>query len=113
MDIAYAKRISARTYKVIKFAGGQVTFLHHLDAREEKQHMEAFPETAFFKTDDKGKDLTYGKRGKNGFTERIDDYILHNNGKPWHKLLYTKDWLDIAIEGKDFEMNIDGTIKWK
>ncbi len=111
--VAYTKRISDRTYKIVKFAGGQVTFLHHLDARDEKQHMEVFAETAFFKKDEKGKDLTYGKRGKNGFTEQIDDYLIHNNGKPWHKLLYTKDWLDIAIEGKDFKVRIDGTITWK
>ena len=109
----YNKRISHRMYKIVKFAGGQITFLHHLDSRDEKQHLEAFPENAFFKNDGKGKDLTYGKRGKNGFTESITDSLLYNNGQPWHKLLYTKDWLNFAIEGYDFEVNIDGTINWK
>lgn len=110
---SYIKRISDRMYKIIKFAGGQLTFIHHIDARDEKEHMKAFPENAYFKKDDKGKDLKYGKRGKNGFTEKIDDFILLNNGNPWHKLLYTKDWLNFAIEGKDFEIKADGEIFWK
>ncbi|MDB5086269.1 MAG: hypothetical protein JWR09_263, partial [Mucilaginibacter sp.] len=85
---------------------------HHLDSRDEKQHMEEYSENKYFKTDSNGKELTYGKRGKNGFTEKISDYINYNEGKPWHKLLYTKDWLDFAIEGKDFIVNMDGTIAW-
>ncbi len=109
----YNKRISYRMYKIVKFAGGQITFLHHLDSRDEKQHLEAFPENAFFKKDAKGKVLTYGKRGKNGFTESISDSLLYNNGEPWHKLLYTKDWLNFALESYDFEVNMDGNIEWK
>lgn len=112
-DTNYNKRLNVRTYKIVKFAGGQVTFIHHLDSRDEKQQMEAYPESDFFKKDDKGKDLTYGKRGKNGFTEKITDCLIYNNGQPWHKLLYTKDWLNFAAEGKDFEIKIDGSIKWK
>lgn len=112
-DAAHIKRLSDRTYKIVKFGGGQITFLHHLDARDEKQHMETFPETAYFKKDNQGKDLFYGKRGKNGFTEKIEDFISLNNGMPWHKLLYTKDWLNFAIEEQDFSINIDGTITWK
>jgi len=108
----FSNRISNRMYKIVKFAGGQVTFQHHLDSRDEKQHMEEYSEDKYFKTDSNGKELTYGKRGKNGFTEKISDYINYNEGKPWHKLLYTKDWLDFAIEGKDFIVNIDGTIAW-
>lgn len=108
----YNKRISNRTYKVVKFAGSRITFLHHLDARDEKQQMAEYPEQQFFKNDKDGKALTYGKRGKNGFTENITDNILYNNGKPWHKLLYSKDRLDFAVENKDFKVNIDGTIIW-
>ncbi len=112
-DLEYNKRLSNRMYKIVKFAGSQVTFLHHIDSRDEKQHMEAYKENGFFKKDEKGTDLTYGKRGKNGFTEEISYYEIYNHGKPWHKLLYTKDWLDCAIEGKEFEINIDGIVKWK
>ncbi len=103
---AYNKRLGYRTYKVVKFAGSQVTFLHHIDARDEKQQMEDYPEKGIFK------ETTYGKRGKNGFTEKIGDSIKYNNGKPWHKLLYTKDYLDFAVEGYDFKIEMDGTIKW-
>ena len=109
---SYNSRISDRLYKVVKFAGSQVTFLHHLDSRDEKQHLAAFPEKSFFKKDEKGKEIDYGKRGKNGFTEKIEDAKQLNNGMPWHKLLYTKDWFDFAIEGKDFEVSMDGSIIW-
>lgn len=111
-DYDFNKRISDRIYKIVKFSGSQITFLHHLDSRDEKQQMDAYPENDFFKIDHKGKELTYGKRGKNGFTEKIGDYKKHNKGKPWHKLLYTKDWLDFVVENHHFKIEIDGTIKW-
>ena len=69
--------------------------------------MEDYPENGEFK------ESTYGKRGKNGFTEKISDSIKYNNGKPWHKLLYTKDYLDFAVEGKHFNIKMDGMIEWK
>lgn len=111
-DVDYFGRLSNGTYKIVKFAGSQITFIHHLDARDEKQHMQEYPDAKFFKKDEKGNDLTYGKRGKNGFTEKISDSKNLNNSKPWHKLLYSKDWLDFAIENKDFKIKIDGSIQW-
>lgn len=103
----YSQRISNRFYKIVKFAGSQITFQHHLDSKNEKQHMEAYPEDTLFKGN-----VKYGKRGKNGFTEKIEDYVRFNHNTPWHKLLYTKDWLNMAIEGKDFAVKMDGTISW-
>lgn len=105
-EMEYNSRISYRTYKIVKFSGSRITFSHHLDARDEKQQLEDYPENREFK------DGNYGKRGKNGFTENILDSFKYNQGKPWHKLLYTKDYLDFAVEGKHFEMKMDGAIRW-
>ena len=35
-----------------------------------------------------------------------------NKGQPWHRLLYSKDWLNVAIEGKHFAVNPYGEIDW-
>lgn len=104
--------LSSRIYKVKKFAGSRITFDFHLEAREDDKLTKAFQEKGFFKRDEKGKEITFGKRGKNGFTEEFFDYENLNHGNPWHRLLYSKDYFDFAVEGKHFKVNPDGTIEW-
>lgn len=128
-DIDYDKRIGLRTYKVVKFAGSQVTFLHHLEARDDKDLKKAYPD---YKQNEKGEYINdkgeiiertnkkerislYGVAGTSGFTRKVSDALIqnnYNNFEPWPKLLYTVDWLDFAIEGYDFIIEMDGKIKW-
>ncbi len=96
-DLSHSE-LSKRIYKVKKFAGSRITFDFHLEAREDTELTKAF--------------LTDGKKGKNGFTEDFFDFEKMNGGKPWHRLLYTKDYFNFAIEGKHFEINPDGSMKW-
>jgi|GEM_PF-158577 len=107
--------LSYRTYNITKFSGGQITFKHHLEAREDKELEKVYPEKKVYKQDDKGNDILYGGKGTSGFTEKVSDAIIlngYNNYEPWPKLLYTKDWLNMAIEGKHFEIKPDGEIIW-
>jgi CRISPR-associated endonuclease Csn1 len=129
-DSEYNKRLNLRTYKVVKFSGKQITFLHHLEARIDTDLKEAYPD---YKQDEKGNYINsdgnviersnkkerislYGVAGTSGFTRKVSDAMTentYNNFEPWPKLLYTVDWLDFAVEGKDFEIKMDGTIKWE
>lgn len=106
----YNKRLSIRLYKIVKFAAGQITFLHHLNAKDDKQLMEEYPEKSFFKIDKNGQRVEFGKRGKNGFTEAISEIDKLNTGKPFPKLLYSKEWLNMAIEGIHFDLKMDGKV---
>ena len=108
----YYKRVSPRIYFIRKFYGAQIFFQHHLEARSEEQLKKDYPEKAIFKIDEKGNEITYGKRGINGFTESISNFEKLNKGQPWHRLLYSKDWLNVAIEGKHFAVNPYGEIDW-
>jgi CRISPR-associated endonuclease Csn1 len=115
-EIEYKKRISFRMYYLTKFSGGQITFQHHLEARDNDALGKAYPKDQVYMIDEKGKEKKYGVGGTSGFTKAISDSIKvngYNNYEPWPKLLYTKDWLNMAIEGKHFEINSDGTIQWK
>ena len=105
--------LNKRIYKVKKFAGSRVTFDYHLEAREDSELTKTFAAKDFFKIDEKGKETTFGERGKNGFTEDFFDYVRLNHGKPWHRLLYSKDYFNFAIEGKHFEVKPDGEVIWK
>lgn len=99
----YLKRISYRTYLLVKFSGNQITFKHHLESRNDEQLKKAYPKNK------------YGVAGTSGFTKKVIDALTENelnNFEPWPKLLYTRDWLNMAIEGKHFEMMPDGTIVW-
>lgn len=112
----YHKRISYRLYKVVKFTGGRLTFQHHLEARGDKELEKYYAKDAIFKIDTKGKEISYGGRGKSGFTEKVTDALLYNvmnNYEPWPKLLYSVEWLDMAIQGKDFDITPEGQIFWK
>lgn len=111
----YNKRISFRTYKIVKFTGGRITFQHHLESRDDKELEKAYPEKQVFKVDEKGKEISYGGRSTSGFTEKVSDALKYNgfnNYEPWPKLLYSVNWLNMAIEGKHFEILPDGEIKW-
>ncbi|MBY0435823.1 MAG: hypothetical protein K2U26_17135 [Cyclobacteriaceae bacterium] len=115
-DSEYDKRIGYRIYKVVKFTGGRLTFQHHREARNDKELEKAYPENVVFKVDEKNKEITYGGRGTSGFTEKVFDamrYNSYNKNEPWPRLRYSADWLDFAVEGKDFDLKMDGTIKWK
>ncbi|MGC8751621.1 type II CRISPR RNA-guided endonuclease Cas9 [Hydrotalea sp.] len=99
----YLKRISYRTYILVKFSGGRITFKHHLESRNDDQLKKAYPKNK------------YGVAGTSGITKNVIDALTENelnNFEPWPKLLYTRDWLNMAIEGKHFEMMPDGSIVW-
>lgn len=115
-DSDYNKRLSFRTYKIVKFTGARLTLQHHLEARNDKELEKAYPENIVFKTDEKNKEVTYGGRGTSGFTEKVSDALKfnkHNNYEPFPKLLYSVNWLDFAVEGYDFEIKMDGRIEWR
>jgi len=115
-DFDYNKRISYRTYKIVKFTGGRITFQHHLEARNDKELEKAYPEKNIFKINEKNKEVAYGGMGTSGFTQKVSDalkYNSYNNYEPWPKLLYSVDWLNMAIEGKHFDIKPDGTINLK
>lgn len=105
--------LNKRIYKVKEFSGGQVTFDYHLEAREDKELSKTFADKTFFKINEKGKEITYGSRGKNGFTENFFEYEKLNQGRPWHRLLYSKGYFNFAIEDVHFEIKPDGKIEWK
>ena len=102
-------------YKIVKFTGGRLTFQHHLEARSDKELEKAYPENQIFKVDEKQREVVYGGRGTSGFTEKVGDALkcnVFNKFEPWPKLLYSADWLNMAIEGKHFELTPDGKIEW-
>ena len=114
-EAKYIKMLSDRTYKIVKFSGGRITFQHHLEARDDIKLKEAYKKEQVFMLDESGKEVKYGVGGTSGFTRSISDTYKYNglnNYEPWPRLLYSKDWLNMAIEGKHFEIKPDGEIKW-
>lgn len=112
----YIKRINSRIYNIVKFSGGRITFQHHLEARSNDAIAKAYPKDQVFMIDQKGKEIKYGVGGTSGFTRAASDAMKYNgmnNYEPWPRLLYSKEWLDMAIEGKHFEIKPDGMIEWK
>jgi CRISPR-associated endonuclease Csn1 len=112
----YIKRINPRIYHIVKFSGVQITFQHHLEARSNDAIAKAYPKDQVYMTDEKGKEIKYGVGGTSGFTKAVSDAMKHNgmnNYQPSPRLLYSKEWLDMAIEGKHFEIKPDGMIEWK
>jgi CRISPR-associated endonuclease Csn1 len=84
--------ISNRLYKVIKFEkDGRIVFGHHLSSLSDKQLRELAEE--------------FGKSIYNGFSSV-------NFSKPWPKLKLSVGNLNILIEGKDFIIEMDGSIKF-
>lgn len=73
---------------------GNIQFQHHLEARDDKQLAEYFPAKEF------------GQRGKNGFSKFTTDFVAP-------RLLLSPGNFNFIIEGKDFEMKLDGSIRFK
>ncbi|MDZ4823876.1 MAG: HNH endonuclease domain-containing protein [Flavobacteriales bacterium] len=107
-----SEELHSRLYKIKKFANARITIDFHMEGRDDKELTKAFPEQSIFKIDENGKEVPFGQRGKNGFTEDFFEFGTLNNGKPWHRLRYSKDYFDFAIEDKHFSVNPDGQIKW-
>lgn len=73
---------------------GLIRLQHHLEARDDKQLSKDFPASEF------------GQKGKNGFSKFTTDFIAP-------RLLLSSGNFDFIIEGKDFEMKLDGSIEFK
>lgn len=86
--------LSNRLYFVKNLADakqGLIRFQHHLESRDDNQLSEDFPSDVF------------GMKGKNGFSKFTNDFIAP-------RLLLSTSNYNFIIEGKDFEMMLDGTI---
>ena len=87
--------LSKRIYHVVKFQkDGRITFQHHLEARTDEKLLVDFPSS------------TFGKKGTNGFSSFTLDFIAP-------RLLLSPSSFNFIIEGKDFEMKLDGKIEFK
>ena len=86
------KQISNRLYVIDGFEkDGRIRFSHNLDSRSANDLKEL--------------ENVYGKAYWQGFSQ-----VIFNNPLP--KLKLSKDSLNFAVEGYDFKIEIDGTIKW-
>lgn len=89
--------LAKRLYFVKRLADAnaqRILFQHHIDARDDKQLAEDFPKEVF------------GTKGKDGFSKYTSDFVAP-------RLLLTPGNFNFIIEGKDFEMKLDGTIEFK
>ncbi|QOI97279.1 MAG: hypothetical protein HRU69_07160 [Flammeovirgaceae bacterium] len=87
------KEISNRLYVIEGFEkDGRIRFRHHIDSRADN--------------DLKKLEKTFGKAIWQGFSNV-------NLKTPYPKLKLSKDNLNFVVEGYDFEVKRDGTIKWK
>lgn len=81
-----------RLYSIIKFEkDGRIVFGYHLDSRSDNELKQL--------------EVEYGKSIYNGFS-------IINYENPWPKLKLSLGNLNFLIEGKDFKIQIDGSIKW-
>jgi len=88
--------LSKRLYKMNRIFDsntGVIQFYHHLEARDDKELMEAYPESEF------------GKKGKNGFSQ-------FNYEFPCPRLLMSCGSFNFIIEGKDFIAKSDGKLEF-
>jgi CRISPR-associated endonuclease Csn1 len=88
--------LSKRLYKMNRIFDsnqGLIQFYHHLEARDDKELMVAYPESEF------------GKKGKNGFSQ-------FNYEFSWPRLLMSCGSFNFIIEGKDFIIMPSGEIKF-
>jgi CRISPR-associated endonuclease Csn1 len=88
--------LSKRLYKMNRIFDsntGVIQFYHHLEARDDKKLMIAFPEPEF------------GKKGKNGFSQFNYDFA-------WPRLLMSCVSFNFIIEGKDFTITPNGEINF-
>ena len=95
-ELKEVENLSNRLYfvrRLYQASRGNIQFQHHLDSRDDKQLLTDFPEKDF------------GKKGINGFSKFTTDFTAP-------RLLLSPGNFNFIIEGKDFEMKIDGTIKF-
>lgn len=89
--------LAKRLYFVKRLADAntqRILFQLHVDARDDKQLANDFPKEEF------------GTKGKDGFSKFSTHFVAP-------RLLLTPGNFNFVIEGKDFEMNLDGTIVFK
>jgi CRISPR-associated endonuclease Csn1 len=89
--------ISPRLYFIKKLADAntqRILFQHHLEARDDQRLLIDFPKDSF------------GTKGKDGFSSFSQDFIAP-------RLLLTPSNYNFIIEGKDFELTIDGEVGFK
>ncbi len=84
------KGIGNRLYMIVKFEDGKISFKHHINSMTE---------------DELKKEMQ-----KLRFPDTGASYFDFSNPIP--KLRLSQSNLNFAIEGKHFEINLDGTIKW-
>lgn len=85
--------LNKRIYTIIKFSGTRITFGFHLDAR---------PESEIKKVANEMNDKSYAT----GYSK-----VDFRNSQP--RYLLSRDSLNMAIEGKHFDVMPDGEIVWK
>ncbi|HYG40716.1 MAG TPA: HNH endonuclease domain-containing protein [Cytophagales bacterium] len=88
--------ISKRLYFIKRLhqaSVGNILFQHHLEARSDEELSVAFPKNIF------------KSAGKDGFSKYQDDFIAP-------RVLFKPVKPNFIIEGKDFEMGLDGTIRF-
>ena len=91
------EELSKRLYFIKRLADanqGLIQFQHHLEARTDEELNSSFPVKDF------------GSKGKNGFSVFSTDFIAP-------RLLLSVGNFNFIIEEKDFEMNLDGSIKFR
>jgi len=91
------QEISKRLYFIKRLhqaSVGNMLFQHHLEAREDEELTKAFPKEVF------------KSAGKDGFSKYQTDFIAP-------RILFKPTNPNFIIEGKDFEMKLDGSIKFK
>jgi len=91
------KELSKRLYYVKTLFDAKtqrIIFQHHLEARSNDDLLKDFPREQF------------GTKGKDGFSKFTTDFVAP-------RLLLSPGNFNFIIEGKDFEMKLDGTIIFK
>src|SRR5690554_6540633 len=91
------QEISKRLYFIKRLhqaSVGNMLFQHHLEAREDEELTKAFPKEIF------------KSAGKDGFSKYQTDFIVP-------RILFKPTNPNFIIEGKDFEMKLDGSIEFK
>jgi CRISPR-associated endonuclease Csn1 len=89
--------ISKRLYFIKRLhqaSVGNMLFQHHLEGRTDEELTQAFPKDIF------------KSAGKDGFSKYQTDFIAP-------RILFKPTKPIFIIEGKDFEMKLDGTIEFK
>ena len=89
--------ISKRLYFIKRLhqaSVGNMLFQHHMEARSDEELTKAFPKE------------TFKSAGKDGFSKYQDEFVAP-------RILFKPTDPNFIIEGKDFEMRLDGTVRFK